>query len=470
MIPALLNSEISLPGHDLPERMVEEIIEQLTLYVEDTDEVFELWRAEDDMLVIPRGFAFTLADLSEKFEVEFDWEDDRKLPKKRGEVWGEALPLEPEQARLVEEVLEVDQGIIKAPTGAGKTVTMLELVRLTKGKSIVVVNTKEIASQWIKRAKQYLGEGFPVTLVGDGKFAIAEDGLTVAIQGTLWSRREKLDKEGFFDLFVTAMLDECHHATARTYNDVFARFSAKTRIGASATPEKTGIFELAEAVIGPVVAEIDEDNVDRIEKPTIEVIETKLGWAEPSKKKSKQKPSWAVRQEYEKALKALIASEDRRQLVVNEIMQNQIGHRNLIIAKRIELLELLYDELEEAGYPEDQLIAMVGAHALGEREEAIEKVDEGPCVMLTTLADEALDVPLLEVMHLVWPTANAELLLQQIGRIRRKHPDKLKSMVIDYRDKQVRSFEKQYMTRRHGVYDPKGFPVIKRPKDDPHAL
>jgi superfamily II DNA or RNA helicase len=464
-ISAVIDNRIRLPGFALPEDMSNEIIGDLTIYDEDDDLILDMWEEDDGDLVVPRGYAFRLAELIEEHEIDVEWIDRRA--KGKGFPWGKPLPLDPEQKRIVEWVLEAEQGIVKAPTGMGKTVTCLEIVRIVPGDAIVIVNTKEIAKQWMDRAVEYLGEDFPTELVGDGKFNIADSGLTVALQGTLWSRREKLQEEGFFDRFSLCMLDECHHATARTFNDVFDRFSSKIRIGVSATPEKTGIFDLAEVVIGPIIVEVDEEDVDRITKPKIEVIETKLGRVEEKKgfKKGARKKK---RINYESELKKLLASEDRLMLVVNEIMRNQQLHRNLVISKRIEHLENVYDALVIEGYPEDQLVAMVGAHSIDERSAAIAAVEEGPCVLLTTLADEALDAPLLEVLHLIWPTANVELLLQQIGRVRRNHAEKKKSLVIDYRDRQVPCFERQYMNRRHGCYDARCFTVVKRDKKDVH--
>lgn len=613
-----LDHEIRLNGYEIPADMSGQIIMDLTIFDEEEDEIIDLWEVEGDKLVVPRGYAFKLADLAKEYGVEFDW-DDRRV-KSKGFVRGKPLPLEPEQLRVVEWMLEVEQGIAKAPPGAGKTVMCLEIVRRIPGNSIVIVNTKEIAGQWVQQVKKYLGEDSPVGIVGDGKFEVAKGGLTVAIQGTLHSRRDQLLDEGFFDYFTVCMLDECfpagtmvgdkaietlksgdvvpsydedreefvdkkvanvmkskpvemvrvhlsngesidctsghpflttsgwkpaklisgcmvryddrheipvekeagsqegivpdwigvdyieilqpgsdrrfggvcpdgfvynievedthtyvvngvvvhncHHATARTFNEVFAFFSAKYRIGVSATPEKTGVFELAEAVIGPVVVEVEEEDVSRIEKPTIEVIESKLSFGAERRglKFKKQK-----KMTYEQMLKGLLADEDRLMLVVNEIMTNWTGSRNLVISKRIEHLENVHSELELAGYP-GELLVMVGAHSLKERQAAIAMIDEGPCVLLTTLADEALDAPLLEVLHLIWPTSNVELVTQQIGRVRRKHKDKKQSLVIDYYDPMVPPFRKQYMGRRHDLYNPRGFPVIKRKKEKPHEI
>lgn len=465
-LEAELDHEIRLPGFELPEEMSGQIIEDLTIYDEDEDETYELWTADGDDLVVPRGYAFKLAELAREYAVEFAWKDMRCKPK--GFILGEALPLEPEQERFVEWALDVEQGIAMAPTGAGKTVMALEMIRLVPGNAIVIVGTKEIAKQWIDRVKSYLGNDYPVSQIGDGKFEIAERGVTVAIQGTLHSRRDYLLENDFFDQFAICILDECHHATARTFNEVFAMFNSKYRYGVSATPEKTGVFALAEAVIGPIIVEVDEDDVHRIEKPIVEVIETRLGY-DPTPMSFKQRRNRFRKMKYETFLKKLMADEERLDLVVNEIMTNHLDARNLVIAKRIELLENVYTELELAGYP-GELLVMVGANNIKERTKAIEMIDHGPCVLMTTLADEALDAPRLEVLHMIWPTSNPDLCTQQIGRVRRKHELKKQSKVIDYRDRYMPPFEKQYMGRRREVYDAREFPVFKRSFDQPHKI
>jgi superfamily II DNA or RNA helicase len=55
-------------------------------------------------------------------------------------------------------------------------------------------------------------------------------------------------------------------------------------------------------------------------------------------------------------------------------------------------------------------------------------------VILATVADEGVDIPRLDRLHLVWPQRRELTIIQQVGRILRPHPDKLRPVVFDYVD------------------------------------
>jgi superfamily II DNA or RNA helicase len=50
------------------------------------------------------------------------------------------------------------------------------------------------------------------------------------------------------------------------------------------------------------------------------------------------------------------------------------------------------------------------------------------------VADEGVDIPRLDRLHLTWPGRKERILTQQIGRVLREHPDKHETIVFDYVD------------------------------------
>lgn len=470
-IDAVLDSHIWLWEEDLPDDVVLAIESALTLRnlekekalergdddAEDLPDFHELYDHESGWLIVPRGCASQLLEaLEDDFGIHLSW-DDRRC-REKGFEGGNEIPARPYQQKVIDAVLDVEQGIVKAPTGAGKTVAALDIINKRGGNALVIVNTKEIAAQWMTRVDDWLGPDYPVSLIGDGSFEIC-DGVTVALQPTLWSRRDTLADEGFFDRFQTVCLDECHHATARTYNDIFNRFSAECRFGMSATPEKTGDFRLAENICGPVIVEVTEKDVEsQIIKPEIIVVETDLGKVPPG---GSPLDRGFKNLNYEGMLRKLSTDRERASLVAEVIMGRCLDHVNLILSKRMKHLELLYDAIVNAGYPEEDIFTIIGMNTRAERMAAVERSEEGQCIIFSTLADEALDAPRIDRVHLTWPTKNKDLVSQQIGRGRRKHPEKKDCIVYDYRDFQVQPFNNQYMERRHGLYNPKGWTVKK---------
>lgn len=471
-VRAAVDNRIWLDSKRMPNRAVQAICEELTIdnqeylkalelglpEADDLEPYFELFDYEGDWLVLPRGFASQLVEGCEALDIELRWQDERQSSPGLIFDLGKEIPVRSYQDKIVMAVGEAHQGIIKAPTGSGKTVAALEIFRIIRGNALVIVNTKEIAQQWVDRIEQWLGEDYPVGFIGDGEFEITV-GINIAIQATLWSRFEKLKEEGFFKRFRAVCLDECHHATAETYNIVVNEFNAEYRFGMSATPDKTGTFELSQAVLGPIIVEITEEDVaDQILKPDVHVWETEFGMNHGGDKTNQG----FRRADYETILKALVSDDQRTQRIVDVLMEEHYENANLVLSKRLGHLSNIWEALVANGYPQERIFTIAGMDSRAARKETVAATEEANCVVLSTLADEALDAPRLDRLFITFPTANAKLVQQQVGRIRRKHPDKEDAVVVDFRDWQVKQLNRQYMTRRHQVYNPLGFKVIKR--------
>jgi superfamily II DNA or RNA helicase len=62
----------------------------------------------------------------------------------------------------------------------------------------------------------------------------------------------------------------------------------------------------------------------------------------------------------------------------------------------------------------------------------------------------------------VFPQKNPGLVTQQVGRVERKHPDKLDAIIFDYADGNVGPLDKQWRTRRFEVYEPRAYKISTR--------
>jgi superfamily II DNA or RNA helicase len=89
----------------------------------------------------------------------------------------------------------------------------------------------------------------------------------------------------------------------------------------------------------------------------------------------------------------------------------------------------------------------------------VQAIDSEPGVLLSTLADEALDIPRLDRMHLVFPQRNAGLVVQQVGRVERQHPEKKDAVIYDYVDGNVGALDAQWRVRRTEVYMPRNYKI-----------
>jgi superfamily II DNA or RNA helicase len=411
-------------------------------------ETISLAEWQDGLLVMPRGFAQDFVSGMDAYgaRVEFD---DRRTWRPKFRIGKNPKP-DSWQEPAIEAMIGAEQGIYKAPAGSGKTVAILIVARRLACKSIVIVNTKDILWQWQERVNDFLGEHYPCGQIGDNIFDVSPY-LTIATAQTLHSRFNDLASDGFFDEFSLACLDECHHATAETYNRVMDRFSARYRFGVSATPDKTGDFALATNVVGPIIHETRPEKVDRLIKPKVIRVPTKFGFG------FRGHVSRWQRSNYPQMIDALIRNPERNEQIVNNVLANE-GHHQLVISKRLEHLAILRDLLEAESFA-DPIVTITGKDINEMRQQAKALAETEPCVMLSTLADEAMDIPRLDRMHLTFPQRNAGLVTQQVGRVERKHPDKQDAIIYDYVDANVGPLEAQWRVRRTEVYMPRGYKI-----------
>lgn len=431
----------------------------------------ELYAHDGPTLVLPRGFLWQFREGLRELGHDLELRDERGG--ERVLSVAQPISLRPHQGPAAAAILAAQDGIYQAPTGSGKTVTVLEVVRRAcMAMNIVVVDKIEIAEQWADRATQYL-PSYEVGIIGDGTWD--ERRLTIATQQTLYSRMDDLDLDGWWGRWGLACLDECHRQTAATFQEVMSRFRGRYRFGVSATPQKTGDFEYAEAVLGDIVHATPLEPL-RVQgvlvKPTIRIVETGFYFAfhstftaPPGTKKGQCKVSDCEkagrhmhRNNYQSVVRALKEDVARNELIVRRIFAEQ-GHRQLVVSPQKGHLEIIAGMLAKKQFGEP-VYWLTGKETRKQRRRVVEAVTDHPCVVLSTTAFEALDVPLLDRGHLVWPTANADLVRQVVGRFVRAADGKEDAFVNDYADPLVPVFGKQLSQRLYGCYYPDDCAVL----------
>lgn len=373
---------------------------------------------------------------------------------------GKAPKLDDEQFDAFTALLRNDQGRIIMPPGKGKTVLSLAAIRSFYAKTLIIVQQKHIAQQWVDRAKEHFD--LDIGFIGDGKWE--EKDITVALVQTLWSRRDIMDKHHFEDDYDTVginswwekwgavILDEQHHIPADTVSDIIQRFPAKRRYGISATVGKTDADKrVSELIFGPILYESKEVNV----KPYIQVVDTDFDFAyKPTKKYIKPNGKQGIqRNNYTKLIKALVEDENRNETIADKICDD-LECCHLIVSDRLKQLDIL--EGKVASYIMTH--RLTGKESLDKRMGVYEKANNGQCAIFSTVASEALDIPRIDRIHLVYPRRNIEAVWQIIGRGTREHPDKKNCIVIDYRDK-CSVLRNQFNGRVRELYRPKNLTV-----------
>lgn len=469
-IDLVLDHKIRTAWNPLPEEVKTLLLAALTLEnqakiaalkqrrwdARDMPDSIPMYRFESGLLAMPRGFLPNLLSGLTNMGHTYTIEDNRTFePLFRA---GEIITPRPWQEDAIPVLIKSEHGIWKAPAGSGKTVGVLAIIRKLAVKSCVVVNTKDILWQWVDRAFQFLGPHYPVGQIGAGKFDVSPY-LTIATAQTLASRFDQLEADGFFDQFGAVFLDECHWATADTYQRVMNRFSARVREGVSATPDKTGDFELAKLVLGPIVHTTHPRDVTSLMKPEVLKIPTKFGFG------YKGGTSRWSRSNYPELLEALCNDTDRNKLIAAAVVKYCSGHHALLVSARKTHLSLLRAHIEQLGYP-DPILTLTGEDSNDDRRKATEFVGSEPSLLLSTVANEAVDIPRLDRLVLPFPQGNDGLVTQQVGRVERTHQAKADAVILDICDLNVGPLERQWLKRRNDVYRQRGYKVTPVKADE----
>lgn len=296
--------------------------------------------------------------------------------------------------------------IINALVGWGKTFTALHLARQLGQKTLVITHTTMLRDQWIEEVETLYG--MPVGVIGSGKFDIDH---TIVI-GNVQSVTKYLDK--IAKEFGTIILDEMHHVSATTFSSIIDSSHAKYRIGLSGTIVRTdGKHVLFRDYFGP---EVHQPAQAGTLTPTIHVMKTGV-MLQPG-------AAWVQK------INTLLYDEDYQRFIA-AIAKVEIarGHKVLIVAERTEFLENVGELIGS------DCVCITGSNStFEERKELISKVESGQKSAIAgsiQIFSEGISVNILSCVILASPSSNPIRLEQVIGRIMRKHPNKLDPIVID---------------------------------------
>lgn len=463
---ATIDREIKIALSDLPAGAAEAIKSNLTITdpdvarsaargdwgMQDASPYVDLWSQHGPDLVMPRGYARTLVDGMRMMGSEVVWVDHTvHAPFPLRSTIDMSRPiLRPEQEVACRQIVGHRQGVLQAGTGAGKTVIALEAWRRLGERGLVLVEKKQLLDQWRDRAREHLG--VEAGIIGDGSWD--ERDLTIATMQTLRARLPELRRTGWFKRWGITFADECHHAPAPTYLEILLEVVSYYFVGLTATPlDGEWIQAFLEAVIGPV---FHRTGVGDTLSPTIQLVATGFSWKPRDRREEQLRDPRVI---YRRIVDALGVNDSRMTLVAQEVARQPESTSQLVLAKSLPYLAALADRLIDVGYPSDRILPLRGSEKGPRRAYVITRAGKGSCVILSTIADEGTDVPRLDRLHLPWPQRKQRVVEQQVGRLVRRHPEKLAPVVFDYVDSGDPMLYDQARERRR-LYSRRGWEVI----------
>jgi len=411
---------------------------------------------DNDTYEIAREFVPDFERLCRENNLEVEWVDERILyPSKplphNIELWAPQRP-------AVEDLLHDDyghQGVLEAPCGSGKTVMLLYVVAELGQPTIILAHTDDLLKQWQDYCHSLL-DYEPGLIQGD-----TYDVKQITLASVMTLARRELDDD-FLRQWGMVILDEAHHCPAACFQEVMTQFPAYYRFGATATPRREDNLQgLLYAICGPVIAKVQRRALKRaglIVDPVVMVHDT--GFTYP----------YSNMQQWHSMVRSLVHDRRRNaQIIENIIRDHDSGnHVQLVLSQQIDHLALLARALQERRPDIAQELLIAGGtkkdkhgnitRTIGrtkkERTAAIQAARKGDLRVLfgTKLADEGLDIPRLDRLHLVFPTRAQGKIAQQVGRIQRIHPGKRDVIVRDYVD-EPRVLRNQWYERRQAYVE-----------------
>lgn len=423
---------------------------------DDPDEaIVMLKRDAQRRLVVPRGFAYKLRKGLIALGHEVVWDDRRvKVPMQHG-IDFSARDFEPRpyQQKAIERMLLCEQGIYEAPPGSGKTVSAGHFIASAGQRTIVVVDRINIADQWATRMREIFGANeLSLGVIGDGKWT--EGDITIAIRNSLWTAREQLDAHGWWAQFGAVILDECHAISAPSVREIFQRFPAHYRIGLSATPDRHNWMTVASrGIIGEIFCRTHDHELEAagvLVKPKVVVVRTPFDFRWNKQNNPKR--------EWQKMVKAL-KFDRARNTVIAKFFAEARGHACIVHTDQKTHAHELAAYALAHGWPRDRVRMLTGDETAEQRQAVVRDADAGDILIISTIGQEALDIPRLDRFFLVWPTKNPTPVRQMVGRVKRTHVDKAPPVVFDFYDHNVKVLRDQF-SRRRGTYDRDGLELV----------
>ena len=406
-------------------------------------------------IALPRGCIADVVQLLETLHIKVVIRDERFAGHPIDVKFsGQLRPAQLDAAAMI---AEHDEGILCAPTAFGKTALAAWMIAARKVNTLVLVHRQQLLDQWHARLAMFLSlPAKSIGQVGGGKSE--RNGLVdVAI---IQSTHDKAGVKDFVAEYGQVIVDECHHLSAFTFEQVMKQVKAKYVLGLTATPErKDGHHPIIYMQCGPIRYKLSARSMTAASSFEHEVIPRLTDFCLPP-----EQADTTIQELYA----ALVDDKTRNELIVSDLLRViQDGCSPLLLTARTEHLK--YFEMALAGEVENIFVLKGGMGKKQRRSiaEAIAAVPESaPRVILATgsYIGEGFDDARLDTLFLAMPISWKGTLQQYVGRLHRLHDAKRVVRVYDYVDSNVLMLARMYARRLKG-YSSIGYRICNTPSD-----
>ena len=363
--------------------------------------------------------------------------------------------LRPAQLDAAAAIAEYDDGILCAPTAFGKTALAAWMIAQRKVNTLVLVHRQQLLDQWQARLAMFLNlPGKSIGQIGGGK----NDPSGCVDVAIIQSSHDKAGVKDFVAEYGQVIVDECHHLSAFTFEQVMKQVKAKYVLGLTATPErKDGHHPIIYMQCGPIRYKLSARSMTASSPFEHEVIPRLTEFCVPP-----EQADTTIQELYA----GLVDDAARNELIVGDLLRAvQDGCSPLLLTARTEHLKFFETALD--GKVENVFVLKGGMGKKQRRSiaDAIAAVPEGnPRVILATgsYIGEGFDDARLDSLFLAMPISWKGTLQQYVGRLHRLHDAKRVVRVYDYVDSKVLMLARMYARRLKG-YSVIGYRICNMP-------
>jgi superfamily II DNA or RNA helicase/very-short-patch-repair endonuclease len=402
---------------------------------------------------LPRGCLGDVQELLSKLKITPVIRDER--------FGGRPLPigfrgaLRQEQLAAATAMLDHDIGVLSASTAFGKTVIAAWLIAQRRINTLVLVHRRQLLEQWIERMYTFL-EVPPKSIgyIGGGRRKL---GGTIDV-----ALIQSLVRKGVVDDCVAEyghlIVDECHHLSAHSFEQVARRAKAKFITGLSATvARKDGHHPIIFMQCGPVRHRVDAKQ-QAAARPFEHTVLVRSTAFRPARETQAN-----VRIQFHELYAELGADDARNKLICDDVIQLiDEGRSPIVLTERNEHLDRLAAVLAPAVRHLVVLRGGMSGKKLRAVTDQLAKIpDDEDRVLLASgrYVGEGFDDARLDSLLLTLPVSWRGTIAQYAGRLHRLHDRKREVRVYDYADLEVPLLARMFDRRCRG-YQAVGYKIV----------
>ena len=447
--PAMLNRLLRLAAFQNPEFYKAQAM-RLSTY--DKPRVIACGAEFAQHIALPRGCLTEALALLAAHKIRPEIRDERyEGTAIQAEFQGQLRPFQDE---AVAKITDHDEGILCAPTAFGKTAVGAWLIAKRKVNTLVVVHRQQLLDQWQERLAMFLDlPAKSIGHIGGGKMD-RTGCVDVAMIQSLYRKDEVKD---FVAEYGQVIVDECHHLSAFTFEQVMRQVKARYVVGLTATPtRKDGHHPIIYMQCGPVRFSMSARTMTETTP-----FEHKVTPRHTEFRMAPELTEVTIQDIYA----ALVNDVSRNELIVNDIMRAvESGRCPLLLTGRTEHLQYFAAKLAGAARHVFVLKGGMGKKQRRSITAALASVPENESrVILATgsYIGEGFDDARLDTLFLAMPISWKGTLQQYVGRLHRLHDNKRFVQVYDYVDNNVLMLARMFERRLKG-YGAIGYEIERK--------